>query len=80
MFNLRDSKTCTEEKAYRLLPGYKKVVYKPVAGNDFTSAITIHQNMKKQAAKSGAHKNNPPPRNTTRTPTDDEISAFLWKT
>ena len=77
--NLRDSKTCTKEEAYRLLPGYKKVEYKPVADIDFTSAITLHQNMKKQAAKSGAHKNNPPPRKTTRKSTDDEISAFYEK-
>ena len=77
--NLRDSKTCTKEKAYRLLPGYKKVEYKPVADIDFTSAITLHQNMKKQAAKSGAHKSNPPPRKTTRKSTDDEISAFYEK-
>ena len=78
--NLRDPETCTEEKAYWLLPGYKKVEYKPVADIDFTSAITILQNMKKQAAKSGAHKNNPSPRKTKRKPTDDEISAFLRKT
>ena len=74
-----NSKTCAEEKAYWLLPGYKKVECKPDADTDFTSAITIHQNMKKQAPKSGAHKNNPP-RKTTRKLTDDEISAFLWKT
>ena len=67
------------KKADWLLPGYKKVEYKPVATIDFTSAVTIHQNMKKQAAKSGAHKNNPPPRKTTRKPTDDEISAFYEK-
>ena len=45
--NLRDSKTCTEENAYQLVPGYKQVQYKPVAVIDFTSAVTIHQNMKK---------------------------------
>ena len=76
--NLRDSKTSTEEKAYWLLPGYKKVKYKPVADIDFTSAITFHENMKKEAAKSGVHKNNPP-RKTTRKPTDDEISAYYEK-
>ena len=78
--NLRDPETCTEEKAYWLLPGYKKVEYKPVADIDFTSAVTILQNTKKQAAKSGAHKNNPSPRKTKRKPTDDDISAFLRKT
>ena len=77
--NLRDSKTCTEEKAYWLLPGDKKAEYKPVADIDFTSAITICQNMKKQASKSGAHENNPPSRKTTRKPTDDEISTFYEK-
>ena len=55
--NLRDSKTCTEERAYWLLPGYKQVKYKPVADFNFTSAITINQNMKKQAAFSCAHEN-----------------------
>ena len=58
-----------------LLPGYKKVKCKPVADIDFTSANIIYQNMKKEATKSGAHKNNPP-RKTTRKPTDDEISAY----
>ena len=77
--NLRDSKTCTEEKAYWLLPGYKQVEYKPVADTDFTSAITLQQNIKKQAAKSSAHENNPLSRKTTRKPTHDEISAFYEK-
>ena len=75
MVNLRNSKTCTEEKTY----WFKKVEYKPLADTNFNSAINIHQGMKKQAAKSGAHKNNPPPRKTTRKPTDDEISAFYEK-
>ena len=35
--------------------------------------------MKKPAAKSGAHINNPPPRKTAGKPTDDEISAFYEK-
>ena len=61
-----------------LLPGYKKVKCKPVADIDFTSANIIYQNMKKEATKSGAHKNNPP-RKTTRKPTDDEISAYYEK-
>ena len=79
MLNLRDSKTCTEKKSYWLLSRYKKVEYKPVANIDFTSAITIHQNMKKLAAKSGAHENNPPPRKSTGKPSDAEISAFSEK-
>ena len=76
--NLRDPKASEEEKACWLLLRYKKVEYKPVADIDFNSAITIYQNMKKQAAKSGAHKNNPP-RKTKRKPTDDEITAFYEK-
>ena len=40
--NLRDSKTCTEEKAYWLLPGYKKVEYKPVPDIDFTSLQLLY--------------------------------------
>ena len=35
--------------------------------------------MKKQAAKSSAHENNPPSRKTTRKPTHNEISAFYEK-
>ena len=77
--NLTDSKTCIEEKAYQLVPGYKQVQYKPVPVIDFTSAVTIHQNMKKQAAKSGAYKNNPPSRKTTIKPTHDEISTVYEK-
>ena len=67
-------------KSLLVTSGYKKVEYKPVADIDFTSAVTILQNMKKQAAKSGAHKNNPSPRKTKRKPTDDDINAFLQKT
>ena len=40
--NLRDSKTCTEEKAYWLLPGYKKVEYKPLPDIDFTSLQLLY--------------------------------------
>ena len=32
---IRDSKTCTEEKAYWLLPGYHAVEYKEVCDIDF---------------------------------------------
>ena len=71
-------KKVRRRNTYWLLPGYKKVECKPVADIDFTSANTIYQNMKKEATKSGAHKNNPP-RKTTRKPTDDEISAYYEK-
>ena len=46
---LRDSKTCTEEKAYWLLPGYRDVEYKQVAEIDFTSAKSLKINLEKQA-------------------------------
>ena len=35
---IRDSKTCTEEKAYWLLPGYHSVEYKEVCNIDFSPA------------------------------------------
>ena len=36
--NIKSSKTCTEEKAYWLLPSSKKIEFKPVSNIDFTSA------------------------------------------
>ena len=42
---IRDSKACTEEKAYRLLPGYHSVEYKEVCNIDFSAAKTLKKNL-----------------------------------
>ena len=34
---VRDSKTCTEEKAYWLIPGYSQVEYKEIKDIDFSA-------------------------------------------
>ena len=42
---IRDSKACTEEKAYRLLPGYHSVEYKEVCSIDFSAAKTLKKTL-----------------------------------
>ena len=37
----RNSKTCTEEKAYWLIPGYNQVEYKEIKDIDFSTPKTI---------------------------------------
>ena len=45
MFNMqsgsRDSKTCSEEKPYWLIPGYSEVEYKEIEDIDFSEPETI---------------------------------------
>ena len=43
--NIESSKTCTEEKAYWLLPSSKKIEFKPVSDIDFTSAKSFQCNL-----------------------------------
>ena len=38
---LRDFKTCSEEKAYWLIPGYSEVEYKEIEDIDFSEPKTI---------------------------------------
>ena len=42
---IHDSKPCTEEKAYRLLPGYHSVEYKEVTDIDFSAAKTVKKSL-----------------------------------
>ena len=41
----RDSKTCTEERANLLLPGYDSVEYQEVCDIDFSAAKTLKKNL-----------------------------------
>ena len=41
---IQDSKTCKEEKAHWLLPGYHSVEYKEVCDIDFSAAKTLKKN------------------------------------
>ena len=47
---LRDSKTCTEEKAYWLLPGYSQVEYKKIKDIDFSTPKTIKKRLIEQVS------------------------------
>ena len=42
---IHDSKACTEEKGYRLLPGYHSVEYKEVCSIDFSAAKTLKKTL-----------------------------------
>ena len=42
---LRDSKTCTEEKAYSCIPGYSQVEYKEINDIDFSAPKTIKKRL-----------------------------------
>ena len=46
---LRDSKTCTEEKAYWLIPGYSQVEYKEIKDIDFSAPKTIKKRLNDMA-------------------------------
>ena len=46
---LRDSKTCTEEKAYWLIPGYSLVEYKEIKDIDFSAPKTIKKRLNDMA-------------------------------
>ena len=48
---IRDSKTCTEEKAYWLLLGYHSVEYKEVCNIDFSAAKTLKKNLECKSSK-----------------------------
>ena len=47
---LRDSKTCTEEKAYWLLPGYSQVEYKKIKDIDFSTPKTMKKRLIEQVS------------------------------
>nr|XP_002158196.2 uncharacterized protein LOC100211323 [Hydra vulgaris] len=73
---IRNSKTCTDEKAYWLLPSSKKIEFKPVSDIDFTSPKSLQCNLNNKVQgiiydKKIAH------RKSVSIPTKDETDKFF---
>ena len=78
---VRDSKTCTEEKAYWLLPGYRTVEYKEVVDVDFSAPKTLQKKLNSQAQQSEESKI--PQRKSCfdlyDAPSEEEMNLFFLK-
>ncbi|XP_047126518.1 uncharacterized protein LOC124807886 [Hydra vulgaris] len=73
---IRNSKTCTDEKAYWLLLSSKKIEFKPVSDIDFTSPKSLQCNLNNKVQgiiydKKIAH------RKSVSIPTKDETDKFF---
>ena len=80
---IRDSKTCTEEKAYWLLPGYHSVEYKEVCDIDFSAAKTLKKNLDAKIVNYTDTENAPVTQKSCfekyATPTSNELNSFFNK-
>ena len=78
---IRDSKTCTEEKAYWLLPGYHAVEYKEVCDIDFSTAKALKKNLDTKVVNCTNIENAPATKKSCfekyATPTSNELNSFF---
>ena len=80
---IRNSKTCTEEKANWLLPGYHSVQYKEVCDIDFSAAKTLKKNLDAKVVNYTDTENAPVTKKSCfekyTTPTSNELNSFFNK-